>query len=198
MTCIVGIEYEGSVWLGGDSVSVCEDSAWSVTDPKVFINKNIGFGYCGSFRGGQLLKYGLEVPLHPVARDDMGYLVIDLVDSIRALWTSKGILQNENGIEAVDTHVMVGYNGKLYYTDEDMQVCRTDTGYYAMGCGKHFALGALHALQRLALTPELKLQYALEAASAWSGAVRGPWNIIRVPEAIVEKKSTNLRKKTKI
>ena len=198
MTCIVGIEHEGSVWLGGDGASVADTQTWSVVDPKVFVNGNIGFGYCASFRGGQLLKYALEIPPHPPARDDMGYLVIDLVDAVREMWTNKGTMKNDAGIEDAAAQFMIAYNGKLYYTDTDLQVCRTLAGYQAIGCGEELARGALHALSRTNFSPELKLQYALEAAAAWSGGVQGPYTIIRVDPPIIEKKSTNTRKKTKI
>jgi len=198
MTCIVGIEHEGSVWLGGDSIAIEGLTACSITDPKVFVNRNVGFGYCGSMRAGQLIKYALQVPEHPVDRDDMGYLVIDLVDALREMWTVKGALKSENSVEDIDSQALIAYRGSLYYMDADMQIGRVTLGYYSIGCGADIALGALHVLKSVEMAPQDKVKLALEAAVVHSAGVRGPFTIIQIGESSVEKKSTNSRKKTKI
>lgn len=167
--------------MASDSIAIDGLQAFTVSDPKVFVREEIGFGFCGSFRGGQLLRYALNVPEHPPGKSDMEYLVVDLVDALRDLWHSKGMLKSENDVQNVDLQCLIGYRGKLYYMDEDLQIGRSTNGYLAIGCGSDVALGAMHVLQKLEASPVEMLTGALEAAVAWCAGVRGPFTFITVP-----------------
>ena len=68
MTCIVGLEHKGKVYIGGDSAGVAGYSLSVRADQKVFINGNFIFGFTSSFRMGQILRFGFNPPRrHPEA-----------------------------------------------------------------------------------------------------------------------------------
>lgn len=180
MTVIVGIEEDGKVYLGADSIAVEGYAACSVTDPKVFMIGDIAIGFCGSFRVGQLLKYGLELPIHKKNVPDVQYLVLDFVDAMRSLFRDKGVLKRENDEDLFDGKLLMGYRGKLYYVDEDFQVCHVDSGYNAVGLAFETALGSLFSTE--GMPPEDRLKIALEASAKWNAGVREPFNYLTTGE----------------
>ena len=60
MTCIVGLEHDGKVYMGGDSAAVGGMDVYPSRIPKVFQAGRYLIGYTTSFRMGQLLQYGLD------------------------------------------------------------------------------------------------------------------------------------------
>ena len=61
MTCIIGLEHEGSVFIGADSAVGTYYTIQRVRTPKVFQRSQFLIGSSGSVRMGQLLQYSLEV-----------------------------------------------------------------------------------------------------------------------------------------
>lgn len=184
MTCIVGLEHEGTIYIGGDSAGV---ESWSLAicgraDEKVFINDSGEFvmGFCGSFRIGQLLRYALTPPDQPSKKEDMAYMVTDFVDAVRAMQKEKGALTKENEVEEHNASFLVGYNGKLYVIESDFQVGRPIEGYASVGCGAQIALGAMYATRNSAMAPEERITLALQAATEYSAGVRPPFHIVKL------------------
>ncbi len=184
MTCIVGIECNGVVYLGGDSAGVDTDTIAIHTrlDEKVFRNDDFVIGFTSSFRMGQILRYAFVPPEHNIKKDDMAYLVTDFMDVVRAVFRDKGFISrsddesNTTSSEAGGTFLL-GYRGKLYIVDEDFQVGRVHDGFMAVGCGDSLALGSLFTT-RGEKDPLQRLQKALEAAAHFSAGVRAPFNFI--------------------
>ena len=61
MTCVIGLEHKGEVYIGADSAAT---SGWAVSAtrlPKVFLVNEFLIGYAGSFRMGQLLQHKLQI-----------------------------------------------------------------------------------------------------------------------------------------
>jgi hypothetical protein len=172
MTVIVGLEQDGNVWLGGDSIAINEYQICTVAEPKVFQKDRILFGFCGSFRIGQLVYRHLQIPQHPEDKSDIEYLVVNLVDSIRKLLVNKNIPEEEQKV----TQFLVGYRRCLYYIDSDFYVGRVIDGYYAIGAGIDIALGSFFSTT--SLDPISRINLALAASEKWSAAVRQPFTII--------------------
>lgn len=181
MTCIVGLAHAGKVYLGGDSIALSDDyNACVVTDAKVFIVGNIAFGFAGSFRAGQLIRYGLQIPNHAKNKSDMEYLVVDVVDAIRLLLKDKGAMGSlENSEEESPSQFLVGYKGNLYYIDSDFHVGRIKEGYCAIGIGAPIALGSMFSTDP-EMDPCERITTALKASEKWSAAVREPFTIIEL------------------
>ena len=177
MTCIVGLEVDDKVYLAGDSIAISEYHASVVTDSKVFILGDMAIGFTGSIRAGQLIRYGLQLPVHPKRKSDMEYLVIDVVDAIRELFNNKGSLKKENDEEETSAQYLIGYRGRLYYLDKDFHVGHIKDNYYAIGVGSDIALGSLFSTEKVVDHKE-RLTIALNAAVKWSAAVRPPFNFV--------------------
>ena len=185
MTCIVGVEHEGSVYIGGDSAGV---EPWSLAicgraDEKVFVTDSGEFimGFCGSFRIGQLLRYALTTPEQSQKKDDMAYMVTDFVDAVRVMQKEKGSMKKENELEESDASFLVGYKGHLYCIESDFQVGRPIENYAAVGCGAQIALGAMFATRNSGLAAENRIELALSAAAEYSAGVRAPFLVLKLP-----------------
>lgn len=176
MTCIVGIEHEGVVYLGGDSAGVAGYQTHRRQDEKVFVNDGVVMGFTTSFRMGQLLRYAFTPPEQSSKKDDMAYLVTDFIDAVRSTFETKGFLAKEDERESGGTF-MLGYHGKLYVVYGDFQVGRTHEGYAACGCGEDLALGSLHST-RGNPDPVWRLRTALEAAEHFSAGVSAPFTFV--------------------
>lgn len=174
MTCIVGLEYGGKVYIGGDSASASGWSVDSISESKVFKNKEFIIGYTSSFRMGQLLQYSLEIPENK-RESEMEYLVKDFITAVRSCLKDNGYAEISSNKESGGIF-LVGYRGKLYRVSSDFQIMRYSHGYYAVGAGEEYALGSMFSSK--IKNPKDKLTHALETASNFCGAVVPPFIVI--------------------
>jgi ATP-dependent protease HslVU (ClpYQ) peptidase subunit len=174
VTCIVGIQHEGRVLIGGDSCGAGPGWANKVrAEPKVFRNGPYVMGFTTSFRMGQLLRYALKPPTP--TRDLDRFMVTTFVDAVRTClkeggWARKDYEREEGG------QFLVGVTGRLYAIHSDYQVARTARGYDAVGCGQDYALGSLHATGTG--EPRRRIRQALQAAADMSGGVCAPFHVL--------------------
>lgn len=173
MTCIVGVADGKRVWIGGDSAAT---SGWDLTirtDPKVFENGPMVFGFTSSFRMGQLLHHRLVVPKQG-DENDHRWLCTTFIDSVRQCLKDGGFARTESG-EDKGGDFLVGYRGHLYRVASDYQVAESADQYDAVGCGGDFALGAMRATKG---PPNRRITEALSAAEHFSAGVAGPFRIV--------------------
>jgi ATP-dependent protease HslVU (ClpYQ) peptidase subunit len=173
VTCIVGLEHDGTVIIGGDAAAVEDTRITRYTDPKVFTVGEYLIGYCDSFRMGQLLQYRLKVP-RQITDDDMSHMCTVFVDACRKLFHQGGFAKSSDNEDSGGVF-LVGYRGALYCIDEDDHVGRSAHGYEAIGCGEEFALGSLASTTGNAKGRILK---ALEAAALHSTGVCEPFTVV--------------------
>jgi ATP-dependent protease HslVU (ClpYQ) peptidase subunit len=169
MTCIVGIEQDGYIIMGGDAS--CNDSEGDgiliQKEPKVFKRSEYVIGFAGSFRVGAILRYIAKFPKVPNrALDRM--MVTEFSAAIRNCF-------KEEDLDA-DWTALVGIRDKLYCIEPDFHIWRHKEPYAAIGSGAQVALGALYALST-DLTPRQRVEIALKAAEKFVGSVRGPWTL---------------------
>lgn len=175
MTCIVGLETEKGVLIGGDSAS---SDGWNMNITrlrKVFKRGEFLIGYTTSFRMGQLLEYRLSVKQQEKEQSDLEYLATAFIDAVRGCLKDGGFKKVENEQEEGGTF-LVGYKGQLYMVGADFQVNSSTDGFMAVGCGREYALGNI--LSSKNLLSKKRVEQALEAASRFSNSVREPFYII--------------------
>lgn len=179
MTCIVGIEHRGTVWLGGDSAAT--DGAMNrviIKDPKVFLRGEVGFGVCGSPKVMDALAHGMELPTQE-GGEDRAFLVSQLVPAIReGLKKLDAVVEHPARGTFFEGSMLVGYRGKLYQLEGNFQLIHSSDGYDSVGSG------SLHALGSLATTsdvrdPKKRLLVALDAATKNAG-VAPPFVLVKV------------------
>lgn len=179
MTCIVAIQHDGYVWMGGDAAASRDNDVVCRSNPKVFWNNDILIGYSGSFRIGQLLQYAFRPPCQSAGQSDIEFLVVDFVDELRQLMRERGTLMKEEEGEAHDSEFLIGYRGKVYVIEPDFNVGCLLTSYVSCGSGANYAMGALYALDKNEeMSPQEKIKIALSAATEYCTGVRPPFTIL--------------------
>jgi ATP-dependent protease HslVU (ClpYQ) peptidase subunit len=179
VTCIVGVANGKSVWIGGDSAGVEEDGG-GVTiraDRKVFANGRWIFGFAGSFRVGDLLRYVFtapEIPTDPAELDS--FMVTDFVEQVRNVLVQGGVTRIHHNVEEMDSKFLVGVHGRLFCIDSDLQVGESMETYEAIGAGERYALGSLWGSGHL--TARQRILLALEAAAHFNGGVAPPFHVV--------------------
>ena len=179
MTAIAGLIDGDKVWIGGDSAGVGGYSLSVRKDPKVFKIDEFLIGYTSSFRMGQILRFFLVPPPVPENEDEFAYMVKCFVPAVRTVLKDNGYLKILNNEETAGTFI-VGWRGRLFLIDEDLQVGEDATPYVACGCGQDLILGALYSMSKSKekLTPAEKIKRALSASEAFSAGVRSPFKVL--------------------
>jgi ATP-dependent protease HslVU (ClpYQ) peptidase subunit len=180
MTCIVGLAVDGDVYMGGDSAGVMEYTLSVRADAKVFRRERRAepwvFGFAGSFRLGDILRYHLTLPESPPDEGDVrAYLVTEFIPAVRAALRDHGVLRKQDEEELGQTF-LVGLRGRLYSIHDDFQVGENVLPYAAIGSGAEVALGSLYSTQDR--QPEDRVRLALAAAEQFCNSVRGPFHVV--------------------
>lgn len=179
MTAIVGLVHEGTVHLAGDSAGVGGYQLTVRADSKVFRNGPYAFGFTSSFRMGQILRWSLEAP-EPTG-DLERFMCTAFVDAVRACLKAGGYAKKDAEREEGGCF-LVGVTGRLFMVGSDYQVGEAVDGYDAVGCGDQLALGALYATDGVGMSPQERLETALEAAERFSAGVRAPFAFVSVEQ----------------
>jgi len=176
VTCIVGVQTDRGVTIGGDSAGL---SGWVRThraDPKVFKTDSYLIGFTTSFRMGQVIRYAdLPKPLDRTGDDLERFLSTEFVDAIRKALKDAGWAKKDSEREDAGTFLL-GVNGRLFKICDDYQVGWSSDDYEACGSGWEIAYGALHVTR--GLKPKTRVRRALEAAAYHSGGVHPPFTIL--------------------
>ena len=183
MTCIVGFEDKGRVYIGGDS---CGSNLYNysiVTEPKVFIKEDFIIGYTHTFRFGQLLQYKMRIPKRysDDKRSDYEYLVSDFVEAMRKCLKENGAAEIDKSIES-GGDCLIGYRGCLYRIQSDFSVIRNNNGINAVGCGGTVAKTVMMVITDKTLglfsSTEDILDLALHYVCRIDSHVRPPFTIL--------------------
>ena len=129
---------------------------------------------------GDILRYQLAVPVRDPEEEPRAYMVRKFIPALRAALRDQGWLSKDKEREAGGTF-LVGFAGRIFSVEEDLQVAEAADGYTAVGCGHEIAKGALFATQ--GQPPESRLRTALLAAERHSAGVRGPFVVLSSAEA---------------
>ena len=190
MTCIVGVlgrdgADQGRVLLGGDRAGVVRGKEiYTLRNAKVFRKGPYAIGFTTSFRLGQIVRYGADLPAPPALLDENDtaleeFLATAFVMALRQAFDHHGLDPSlgETG------SLVVGVRGRLFVIGKNYQVLAGCSPYVAVGSGRHLAYGALAALEGYQ-PPDLRLeeraQIALEAASRFSPDVQGPFDFVEL------------------
>jgi ATP-dependent protease HslVU (ClpYQ) peptidase subunit len=136
------------------------------------------YGFAGSFRMGQVLRYKFDAPALLDDENVDEYMRTYFIDKVRECFEENGVLcQSEDGY-ALGGHFLVALKGRLFEIETDFQVGELTYDYAALGSGREVAMGALHALEIVAMPAHEKVQRALAAAAEFKPDVRGPFTIL--------------------
>ena len=177
MTCIVALEYEDKVFMGGDSASTEEWNIHLITTPKILRSQNLLIGYTWSFRMGQIIQYASDLPEMYEHQSNYAYLIQSFIPFIRKTFADAGWLKTVDSRDE-GGQFLVGIRGEIYTVESDFSVLRTIDGFNSIGCGSPYALGALRILKysgKIREDPMMAVGLALETAAYFSNGVSGPF-----------------------
>lgn len=186
MTCIAAvISNDGSVYMGGDSAGVSDDSTYSLgigSEAKVWENGGLLFGASGSFRVSQVLRWQMTVPQFNPTAEPLEYLTGPLITVMRETLQLHGALSvwEEDSTENIDGSLLIGFCGRVFEIYDDFGVGELIHGYGSVGCGSPVAMGNLAATESFKVKPKKRITMALEAAERHSAGVRSPFTILKV------------------
>jgi len=180
MTCIVGIQRNSRVYLGGDSAATGGDgSQMVIADKKVFVNGDLAFGICGSPKIIDPLRF-TKFPKQKRGQDDREFVAKELVPAIKAAFKESGcVVENPKYGEIFEGAILFGTQGKLYRMESNFQIITDAYGFDSVGSGADIAIGSLHATKK-DRDSRRRIITALEAASIANSGVRPPFAIVTV------------------
>ena len=176
MTTIIGVQNENGCVIASDSRVA--DNGKVYTHPEMLKAKQRGnyiIGGAGDYRALQVVLHGWKPPLVTAkAKENLYEFVINKVaPSLKTALSDAGIDFNkgsENSDDKFELELIISINGTLFELDSDFAVAMTDTGFYAIGSGGDYALGALHA--------GTTVLEAMEIAARINNGTSAPFHII--------------------
>ena len=179
MTCIVGIERKGKVFIGADSAGTFGNLSQRVlSDKKVFLNGNVLIGVCGLPKVMDLLHHRVKFPKQKVGTS-REFVSRTLIPFIQSALEGADCLQKHNGDVSFEGALLVGYAGKLYNIESNLQIVTSAYGFDSVGSGSDIAIGSLHATVG-DRNVERRILKALEASAINNAGVRPPFTILSV------------------
>lgn len=147
MTTIIGIQYEESCLIVADS-RVTDDSGKIFSHPNMTkINERGAFLIAGA---GEILPCDVVQhswnPTRVTAKDKQNlyhFMVVKVIPSIRKCLKENGYNFDDNGDDRFS--FLVAVCGQLFELDDNLGITQNSTGFYGIGSGAPYALGALTA-----------------------------------------------------
>lgn len=172
MTCIVGVQHEGQVWLGGDSFVYYDESCVISKVPKVWSAGGMVFGGAGDGAADNAL-FTWQPPRWPGKGNPLSWARRILCPSLEE---ALGTLRKWPEVD-----MLMGIGGMLLTVDSDLFLAQPADGYTAIGAGREPALGVLYGTDDTAfalVSPRPRIVKALEAAERFTTKVRRPWRVV--------------------
>lgn len=148
MTTIIGVEYANRCVVLGDSRVVGDSKIYFHPDMvKVVTNGNFIIGAAGDVRALQVILHTWKPPV-AVAKDKdnlFQFMISKVVPSLKQQLTEYGLLDTKSADKEFELYVLIAFNGNIFEIDSDFAVSRSESGYYGIGTGGDYALGALYA-----------------------------------------------------
>jgi hypothetical protein len=151
MTTIIGVQYEDSCTLVADSL-VSDDSGRTWNHPDMTkMNERGEFIIAGSgeVQPCDIAQHIWSPPKLTAAdkKDVYHFMITKAMPSLRECLKANGYNFDEpqDKNDGPRFEFLIAVNGELFDVGDDLAVMRSGDGFYAVGSGAMFALGALHA-----------------------------------------------------
>jgi hypothetical protein len=185
MTAIIGLVQDGVVWMAGDSsANDLENLAsFSRSETKVFHNGQYLMGIAGQCRCSQVMHYVFTPPRMPShvqgPAEVIEFMVREFIPVLRVCLEEQGVTTGEV-TDPFPGNALIGVRGILLELEPDFQISSNTDPFGAAGQASPYCLGAFNATQNLIEDPIDRLWAVLDAAGAYSMAVKKPFNVERL------------------
>ena len=188
MTCIVGLEHRGVVYIGADSHEEAEGVRTILATPKIYTisdstkKAEAVFGIAGYAIVANILQYEFTLPTPLESESDVAF-------AHRTMRAITALLLKEIPYkpDARDAAILMGYRGAVYVGsgsgDTGLSVTHGLRGYAAVGSGASYAKAYLWSTKASRMKPLTRIENALKAATEFDSGVSPPYVVIKHPKA---------------
>lgn len=171
MSLILGAVDDEKMVMGADSGGIRSSFDYEIrNDSKLFVkNKEVIFGFAGSFRIGQIIRYQVEFDKKKDdSISDHEYICNTVVESMRYYVP-----------DLDDTNFLVAYNGNIYSIHTDFQVADLSSNFDSIGAGNPYAMSGYYFFDKYSnMTIEEKVQKSLEFTTKFNLGAQPPFEYI--------------------
>ena len=179
MTCVAGLVHNGTVYMGGDSISVDGSSTFDTANQdKVFSNGPFMYAIAGSWRIRDIMQYSFVAPDHDPRLTDDHYMKTEYSQALMSCFEKNKFVRFKDEVATIKgAGLIIGYRGALYQLNSDFAILRAHDWGCADGSGYQAAFAVLWATRNLIEDPEERLLISLEAAANTIATVRAPFYV---------------------
>lgn len=179
MTCIVAVKQGNKVYMGADSCVSSQHTYNVDIDDKIYRKGDFIFGGAGSVRVKDVIQYGITIPENIEIPEVERFIRMELVPAIQEICSKNGAIVEQSGSKYSEGALLVAYKNNLWEVWGDFAVTTVkNRNYTSIGSGSDFAMGSFHSTEGLGLTPNKRLNMALEAAVAFQQGCRAPFHYL--------------------
>lgn len=150
MTIIAGgYDKKRNIIFGADRQSTSGSVAILLSEPKIFKRDEILMGVCGWTLLRKVLMFDFKIPDHETNLTDEEYINTVFITKLRKCLKKHNVSTVKDEREDTKSCILMAYRKKIYKIDCDFCVTKFDKGYYAVGSGQDFALGALDTYKEI-------------------------------------------------
>ena len=167
MTTIIGVEFNNRAVVLADSRVVGESKIYNHPDMvKIVETGNFIIAAAGDVRALQVVLHTWKPPVL-LAKDKnnlFAFMIAKVVPSLKQLLSESNIIDNKSSDDKdseFELQLIIAVCGQLFEIDSDFAVSRNESGYYGIGSGGDYALGALYC----GATPENAMAIAAQLDS---------------------------------
>lgn len=135
MTCIIALQTDKELYIGGDLLASDFHTKGKMKSDKVFCVGDFIFGFCGSFRMHDLLRYSFSPPERSVNEDTMTYIVNAVIPTIKATFANGGYGTHPVDSDNVGGNFIMCYEGVVYEIQDDYSVLTWEDNILCVGSG---------------------------------------------------------------
>lgn len=178
MSVVVGIEHQGTVYMGADSGGWRNGFEDASSTSKLIRVGPLLIGCTGDLRAQNVLEHWVD-DLPELGDSVERYLIRELIPRIRDASVAQGCVKKFDECEGADGwggHLLIGARDELWLLSGAYCVFRNTRGYAAVGAdsGAGIALGVLYATA--SLEPWQRISQALAAAEEHTDVCRRPFH----------------------
>lgn len=147
MTCIIALKTkEGHNVIAGDLMASNGHHFNKIKTSKIFTKGDqCIIGYTSSFRMGQILEFGWDMPPRIEGLTDEQYMCNNVMSSLRSAFHKQGF-GGRDIIEDIGGTFLILYRDKLFMVQSNYSVLEYEDDVLAVGSGTDAALAVMHVL----------------------------------------------------
>jgi ATP-dependent protease HslVU (ClpYQ) peptidase subunit len=151
MTTIVGVQLEHGCIIVSDSRIAAAGKVYTHSDMVKAVERgSYIISGAGDYRALQVVLHGWTPPLVTVkAKANLYEFVINkVVPALKTTLVEAGVNVSKSSNDddsKFELYLLIAINGTIFEIDSDFAVGMNSTGFYGIGSGGDFAVGALHA-----------------------------------------------------